>query len=363
MTTRGLGLTRFEFTRRVRPLMEVGIGSTVLDEGVGVWDVSLWDSPLATWNGDEPLWRDVSCDVQRASIDVGRGRVMESFPVGTATVEVDNSSGWADPSIDFEDDSVSGYISFPGVSTSYASVDDYAALDLTGDFTLLMRVRINEANLTPGAWDLVSKDDPNDPDDLTWRVGIFNNTDFYIDISPDGTIASAESFQTVALPKAVGYWRWVAFAFDANDGAGGNAGTWWYGGEGDDPTVWQLVETVTWPGTFTMATNNLPMVIMPFGGFMGDIGHFELCNGHGGLVAGNVTVGGTTVFEFNGWDLRDSNVGATELEPRVGPNPIVLFGPGVSVMPASWIEILPDLFDSADPSWVAVAADLYEWTG
>lgn len=92
-------LTRFEFTDRVRPVMEVGIGSTVIDEGTGIWDVSLWDAVGSTWNGDDPLWRDVSCDVIDAHIELGRGRVTDAFPVGTADVTVDNVSGWADPSI------------------------------------------------------------------------------------------------------------------------------------------------------------------------------------------------------------------------------------------------------------------------
>lgn len=92
-------LTRFEFTDRVSPVMEVGIGSTVIDEGTGIWDVSLWDAAGSTWNGDDPLWRDVSCDVIDAHIELGRGRITDSFPVGTADITADNLSGWADPSI------------------------------------------------------------------------------------------------------------------------------------------------------------------------------------------------------------------------------------------------------------------------
>lgn len=89
-------LTRFQFTDRVRPVLEVGIGASSVSETAPRWDVSLWD--VAMWVGDEPLWRDVACDVVEVVIDQGRGRVMEAFPVATATVLVDNVSGWADPS-------------------------------------------------------------------------------------------------------------------------------------------------------------------------------------------------------------------------------------------------------------------------
>jgi hypothetical protein len=93
-------LTRFEFTRRARPIMEVGIGSSVIDESAALWDVALWDAVTSTWNGDEPLWRDVACDGIDAHIELGRGRITDAFPVGTAFVTVDNTSGWADPSTD-----------------------------------------------------------------------------------------------------------------------------------------------------------------------------------------------------------------------------------------------------------------------
>lgn len=97
-------LTRFSFTNRVRPVLEVGIGSSVFDAGSALWDVSLWD--VGTWNGDEPLWTDVSCDVVEVLTESGRGRVMDAFPVGTATVTVYNQTGWADPSTDAETDPV-----------------------------------------------------------------------------------------------------------------------------------------------------------------------------------------------------------------------------------------------------------------
>lgn len=94
-------LTRFYFTDRARPLLEVGIGSSSVSESAPRWDVSLWD--VALWVGDEPLWRDVSCDVIEVTTDSGRGRIMDPFPVATANITVDNDSGWADPSTSTSD--------------------------------------------------------------------------------------------------------------------------------------------------------------------------------------------------------------------------------------------------------------------
>lgn len=90
----------FEFTDRVRPVMQVGRGasSTTADEG-GRWDVSLWDDAgFAEWAGAEPTWMDASCYGISADTSAGRGRqggrVTDLFDPGRAVLVLDNSDGW-----------------------------------------------------------------------------------------------------------------------------------------------------------------------------------------------------------------------------------------------------------------------------
>jgi hypothetical protein len=87
----------FEFTTRARPLCQIGIGDARVDTGLAMWDVARWDDPDATWASSEPYWLDVSCDTIRTECAYGRAATTDRFVAGTATVIVNNDSGWADP--------------------------------------------------------------------------------------------------------------------------------------------------------------------------------------------------------------------------------------------------------------------------
>jgi hypothetical protein len=93
-------ISEFAFTDRARPVVEIGIGATHGLGGVTVWDAARWDTPGDVWAGTEPTWRDVTCDVFRYECSYGRASTIERFLPGTATVLVNNASGWADPSHD-----------------------------------------------------------------------------------------------------------------------------------------------------------------------------------------------------------------------------------------------------------------------
>lgn len=93
-------LATFSFTERARPVVEIGIGSAQVPTGSALWDVALWDAPDSLWAGDEPVWRDVTCDVQAVDGDLGRGRLTDPFPTGTCSIQIDNESGWADPGVE-----------------------------------------------------------------------------------------------------------------------------------------------------------------------------------------------------------------------------------------------------------------------
>lgn len=90
-------LGEFTFTTRARPVVEIGVGDSRVDSGSAQWDQARWDDKFSTWVGSEPLWYDVTCDTQRTECSYGRAATTDRFVPGTATVLVDNSSGWADP--------------------------------------------------------------------------------------------------------------------------------------------------------------------------------------------------------------------------------------------------------------------------
>lgn len=297
--------TRFEFTNRARPIMEVGLGSSVIDISAALWDVALWDAPTSTWNGDEPLWRDFSCDVIDTHIELGRGRITDSFPVGVATVTVDNHSGWADPSTADVDSSV-GYFSFPGTEDNYVSVDDYAALGITGDICMVFRFRT--AQWPPPAF----------TGQVFWKDGAYG---MLLQTNANLQLWTSTVIQSGLFTPATD-WRWVAVCVDVNNGAGGHDWKWWYGGTGDNPGAWIEYSSGTDTGTLVIVDTADPLRIgtQVADGFVGDISHLSIRSGTGPTL----TVGGTTVFEFNGWDLTEADVTAASITPRVGSNPMVV---------------------------------------
>lgn len=299
-------LTRFFFTERVRPVLEVGLGSSAVDLGSALWDVALWDVGL--WNGDEPTWTDVSCDVREVTTDQGRGRVMDAFPVGKAEVTVDNTSGWADPSTDTEP--AVGYFSFPGSTGNYVSVADYAGLYVAGDMGVVFRFRT--ATWPPPPYAEVLFRIPGQ-----WAVLLQDNNCLQFWTVQGATITVMQSDPIVPSND----WRWFAVMFDANDGAGGHAWKWWYGGSDQDGPVWQEYSSGTGTGVITIDNAAADMEIGTNGanGFDGDISHFSYRQGTGASLA----VGGTTIYEFDGWTLSDADVNSTAITPTVGSKPMV----------------------------------------
>lgn len=87
---------------RVRPVLEVAIGDTEVEQGQARYDAAHYDeAPDATYAGVEPLWGDDSCDVVDAVTSLGRQRSADVFDVGHATVTVRNPAGlWDYPPTD-----------------------------------------------------------------------------------------------------------------------------------------------------------------------------------------------------------------------------------------------------------------------
>ena len=99
---------------RARPVIQLGVGDARDAQGLGQWQPAVanaantrWQSSAATtgtstWNGEEPYWVDVTCYGIEVETYVGRDRATDQWEVGTATVVLDNRTGWADypPTVD-----------------------------------------------------------------------------------------------------------------------------------------------------------------------------------------------------------------------------------------------------------------------
>lgn len=125
----------FEFTDRVVPIVQLGIGNAPRQIGTAGWDAGLWDDNTWTgtdqppadlegrwsvaywgdafpgdglpapadpgftdagdahWSGFEPEFYDVSCDTISVELAVGRARTTDRFEIGFATVVLRNLDG------------------------------------------------------------------------------------------------------------------------------------------------------------------------------------------------------------------------------------------------------------------------------
>lgn len=326
-------LTRFYFTERARPVMEVGLGSTVMFQGAGIWDVSLWDAPDALWNGDEPLWRDVSCDVIDAHIELGRGRISDSFPVGIAEISVDNDSGWADPATqDFAGVPTPGTVDFPGVNGNYMST---TGLGITGPITIVMRWAAD--SWSPGGVQAAVGEWLTTGSKRGWQLRLNGAGAMRWIWSTDG------SSNTVVDSSALGYTNgarnWSALTFVTNDGAGNRQVRFWNSTDGESFTLLStpgptagttsIFDPTTFAGLSISGTDN--GASNPFAGL---IDYISIRSGTGA----SGTVGGTEVFRWDAdVDLVGVHPAATTVESssghtmtvhRSGSPGVVLVAPG-----------------------------------
>ncbi len=92
-------MNQFTFTDEYRPLVELGLGDTRIEETelAGQWNVDEWNDPGALWAGTAPLWLDITDKVFELECSYGRERTTDLFAPGTATLLIDNRDGWGDP--------------------------------------------------------------------------------------------------------------------------------------------------------------------------------------------------------------------------------------------------------------------------
>jgi len=83
----------------VTPLVDIGIGDTYDAASIAaLWGTARWSTAGDDneWGGHEPLWNDIACEVLEISTFAGRESTVDPFEIGTATIVVRNSDGWAD---------------------------------------------------------------------------------------------------------------------------------------------------------------------------------------------------------------------------------------------------------------------------
>lgn len=134
----------------------------------------------------------------------------------------------------------------PGASGDYAWTADSAAVSVTGDIDI--RVKVSLTDWTPAAIStLVAKSEAT-ANQRSYAFSVKTDGKLQFQNSPDGTAASlVTSASSVAPTVANGATLWVRVTVDVNDGAGGNVVTFYTSSNG---TTWTALGTaVTNVGT------------------------------------------------------------------------------------------------------------------
>ena len=201
-----------------------------------------------------------------------------------------------------------GYFTFPATTGNYLSTPDAAALDITGDITIVARVRATD--WTPSASTcIVGK----------WAT---SNQSYMLALDASGflrfytTSDGLTPIITTSSPAvaATSGWKWVAATFDVDNGAGGRDTRFW---TSDDGTSWSLIDTFTAGAPTTIFSGSADLQIgdeptPTIGPWGGDISYVSIRNG----IGASGTVGGTEVFRFDG--AEGANDTSTSFVARTG---------------------------------------------
>lgn len=142
------------------------------------------------------------------------------------------------------------YLYLPGVSTNYASAPDSAALDITGDIDLRVKVALDD--WTPAAEAIL----------ITKSLSTGNQRGYYLYLFADGKLGlywSTDGINTVSATSSVtngitdGATKWVRATLDVDNGAAGYDVKFY---TSDDAITWtQLGTTITGVGTTSIYAN------------------------------------------------------------------------------------------------------------
>lgn len=143
----------------------------------------------------------------------------------------------------------------PGITGNYASTPDAAALDITGDITIVAKVTASDWTPTT-AFIPIGKN--NAASQRSYHLTVTTTGELRLTWSTNGTDVPYET-STAATGFADGSTHWIAGTLDVNDGSGNHVVKFW---TSDDGTTWtQLGTTVTTAGTTSIWAGTEPLTI------------------------------------------------------------------------------------------------------
>jgi hypothetical protein len=180
------------------------------------------------------------------------------------------------------------YVRFVRSGSTYASTPDSAALSITGDLDVRVKMAMAWQTLGIGFQGVISKDD-NAPNSGWWLRRDQNTPRLNVGFSVTGADGySKQALSTADIPFRDNEVGWIRFTLDADNG-GGNADVRFY--TSTDGVTWtQLGAIVQIAGAFTNFDNTAPVKIASLHAgshFLdGDVYYAEIRNGIGGTVVG-----------------------------------------------------------------------------
>jgi hypothetical protein len=252
---------------------------------------------------DAGVWTNVAGDLVTGTTRRGRNRESGAFEAGTLEFTLRNDTRKYDP-----DHTAGPYygklrpnrrvrlqagyntitsLRLPGTSGAYASTPDTAALSITGDIDIRVKVALDD--WTPAAsfptfvakWNAATAQRSYDLEVTGAGVGTLR----YV-WSPDGVAASVV-LSTAAVPFADGTIGYVRVTHDVNNGSGGNDVRFYTSTDGETWT--QLGATVTTAGVTSIYDGTEPVTVGARqagagGPLTGNVYAVEIRNGIDGIV-------------------------------------------------------------------------------
>ena len=145
------------------------------------------------------------------------------------------------------------YVYLPGVASNYLSTPDAAALDITGDIDIRVRVALDD--WTPAATSALAAKWL--AADSAWVLVVNTDGTLAFTWSANGTAIVATAASSVATGITDGAVKWIRATLDVDNGAAGSAVKFY---TSDDGTTWtQLGTTVTTAGTTSIYNSSRPV--------------------------------------------------------------------------------------------------------
>jgi hypothetical protein len=169
-------------------------------------------------------YTDISTYFRGARITYGRNTKIDRFRSGVGMFKLDNADRRFDPLYQAGPYNRT-YLSLPGSSGNYAATADSAATSITGDFAMVMRVRMSD--FTPastvslcGKWNTAGNQ-------RSWRLRVNTTGNLVFEWSNDGA-ATLSATSSIVLPATNDEWIWIGCSIDVNNGAAGRDVKFYY---------------------------------------------------------------------------------------------------------------------------------------